>query len=79
MKYEYLGDKEDLVLIGLGDASYKQDGKAIGGVIIVLANFSLTLLNSWLDDFEHHFVTFILNTCMNKQTKSYLNSIQFLR
>ena len=30
IKYGYLGNKEDLVVIGLGDVSYKQDDKAIG-------------------------------------------------
>ena len=42
VKYRYLGDKEDLFIIGLGDASYKQDDKAIGGVILLLANSSFT-------------------------------------
>ena len=42
IKYRHLGDKDDLVVIGLGDASYKQDDKAIGGVILLLANSSLT-------------------------------------
>ena len=42
IKYGYLGDKEDLVIIRLGDASYKQDDKAIGDVILLLANSSLT-------------------------------------
>ena len=42
IKYRYIGNKEDLVIIGLGDASYKQDDKAVGGVILLLANSSLT-------------------------------------
>ena len=42
IKYGHLGDKDDLVIIGLGDASYKQDDKAIGGVILLLANSSFT-------------------------------------
>ena len=42
IKYEYLGNKEDIVIIGLSDASYKQDNKAIGGVILFLANSSFT-------------------------------------
>ena len=42
IKYGYLGNKEDLVIIGLGDASYKQDDKAVGGVILILVNSSLT-------------------------------------
>ena len=29
IKYGYLGDKDDLVIIGLGDTSYKQDDKTI--------------------------------------------------
>ena len=42
IKYRHLGDKDDLVIIGLGDASYKQDDKAIGGVILLLANSLFT-------------------------------------
>ena len=42
LKYGHLGNKEDLVVIGLGDASYKQDDKAVGGVILLLANSSFT-------------------------------------
>ena len=42
IKYGYLRDMNDLVIVGIGDASYKQDDKAIGGVLIFLANSSLT-------------------------------------
>ena len=42
LKYGYLGEKEDLVIIGLGDASYKQDDKAVGGVVLLLANSTFT-------------------------------------
>ena len=42
IKYGHIGNKEDLVVIGLGDASYKQDDKAVGGVILLLANSSFT-------------------------------------
>ena len=42
IKYAHIGNKEDLVVIGLGDASYKQDDKAIGGVILLLANSLFT-------------------------------------
>ena len=42
LKYRHLGNKEDLVIIGLGDASYKQDDKAVWGVILLLANSSFT-------------------------------------
>ena len=42
IKYGRLGDKEDLVVIGLGDASFKQDDMAVGGVILLRAKSSLT-------------------------------------
>ena len=42
IKYGHLGDKDDLVIIDLRDASYIQDNKVIGGVILLLANKSLT-------------------------------------
>ena len=42
IKYSHIGNREDLVIIGLGDTSYKQDDKAVGGVILLLANSSFT-------------------------------------
>ena len=42
IKYGHLRSKEDLVIIGLGDASYKQDDKAVERVILLLANSSFT-------------------------------------
>ena len=42
LKYGHLGNKEDVVVTRLGDASYKQDDKAVGGVILLLANSSFT-------------------------------------
>ena len=42
IKYSHIGDREDLVIIRLGDTSYKQDNKAVGGVILLLANSSFT-------------------------------------
>ena len=42
IKYGYLGDVEDLVILGIRDASYKQDDKAIGRIFLFLANSSLT-------------------------------------
>ena len=47
IKYGYHGDVDHLVIVGIGDASYKQDDKAIGGVLIFLANSSLTLPIYW--------------------------------
>ena len=35
-------DKEDLIIVGIGDASFKQDDKAIGGVFLFLANSSMS-------------------------------------
>ena len=45
LKYGYLGEKENLVIIGLGDALYKQDDKAVGGVVLLLANSTLLELH----------------------------------
>ena len=42
IKYLKIGSKENLILVEVGDASYKQDDKAIGGVILLLANSSFT-------------------------------------
>ena len=42
IKYGRIGAADDLVIVGLGDASYKQDEKAIGGIFLFLANSSLT-------------------------------------
>ena len=41
IKYEWIGDKEDLILVGIGDASYKQDDKVIGGIFLFLSNSSM--------------------------------------
>ena len=41
IKYKHLGGADDLVIIGVGDASYKQDDKAVGGVLFFLANSAL--------------------------------------
>jgi len=42
IKYGRIGNKEDLILVGVGDASYKQDDKAIGGVFLFLTNKTMT-------------------------------------
>ena len=42
IKYEHIRDADDLVIVGLGDASYKQDDKAISGIFLFLANSALT-------------------------------------
>ena len=33
MKFSGIGLKEDLMIVGIGDASFKADDKAVGGVI----------------------------------------------
>ena len=38
IKYKKIGDKEDLILVEVGDASYKQDDKVIGGIVLFLSN-----------------------------------------
>ena len=42
IKYEYIDGKDHLIIVRIGDASYKQDDKAIGGVFLFLANSSMT-------------------------------------
>ena len=36
IKYKYIGGKDNLIIVGVGDASYKQDDKAIGGIFLFL-------------------------------------------
>ena len=43
MKYEKIGNKEDLILVGVRDASYKQDDKAIEVIFLFLSNLSVTV------------------------------------
>ena len=40
--YGRVGDKENMQVIGMVDASYKSDEKSIGGMLIVLANENMT-------------------------------------
>ena len=42
IKYKHLGDAEDLVIVGIRDATYKQDNKVLCGIFLFLANSSLT-------------------------------------
>ena len=42
MKFSRIGSKEDLMIVGIGDASFKSDDKAIGGVLLFLTNTSMT-------------------------------------
>ena len=40
--YRKIGDRENLQVVGIVDASYKPDDKSIGGMIIVLTNENMT-------------------------------------
>merc|ERR1712112_405135 len=40
--YTKVGEKEDLQIIGIVDASYKTDDKAIGGMMMMIANKNMT-------------------------------------
>ena len=42
IKNEHIGEKDDLRVVGIGDASLKTDDKAVGGVILFLTNSSMT-------------------------------------
>ena len=42
MVYGRVGDKEDMQVIGMVDASYMSDEKSIGGMLIVLDNENMT-------------------------------------
>ena len=42
VKFSKIAPKENLMIIGIGYASFKLDDKAIGGVLLFLANESMT-------------------------------------
>ena len=42
MKLWRIGPKDDLMVVAIGDASFKVDDKAIGGVLLFLVNSSMT-------------------------------------
>ena len=42
LKYEHIGEKEDLMIVGIGDASLKTGDKAVGGVMLFLTNSLMT-------------------------------------
>ena len=41
LKFSRIGLKEDLIILGIGDASFKSDDKAVGGVLLFLSNSSM--------------------------------------
>ena len=42
LSYSKIEDKDNLIMIGVGDASFKVDEKAVGGVILLLSNTAMT-------------------------------------
>ena len=42
LRFSGIGEKEDLIVLGIGDTSFKVDEKAIGGVILLLYNSVMT-------------------------------------
>ena len=42
LKFSRIGPKDDLIIVGIGDASFKLDDKAVGGVLLFLSNSSMT-------------------------------------
>ena len=42
MKFSKIGTKEDMMIVGIGDASFKSDDKAVGEVLLFLTNTSMT-------------------------------------
>ena len=42
VKYEHVGEKDDLMVVGIGDASLKSGDKAVGGVMLFLTNSAMT-------------------------------------
>ena len=42
MKFLRIGPKDDLIILGIGDASFKSDDKAVGRVLLFLYNISMT-------------------------------------
>ena len=42
MKFSKIAPKEELMVVGIGDASFKPDDKAVGGVLLFLTNEDMT-------------------------------------
>ena len=42
MKFTRIVPKDDLMIVGIGDASFKSDDKAVGGVLLFLTDTSMT-------------------------------------
>ena len=42
LRFSRIGPKDDLIVVGIGDASFKAEDKAVGGVLLFLSNSSMT-------------------------------------
>ena len=42
MKFSKIAPKDDLMIVGIGDPSFKSDEKAVGGVLLFSNNESMT-------------------------------------
>ena len=42
IEFSRIGSRDDLIIIGIGDASFKSGEKAVGGVFLFLANKDIT-------------------------------------
>ena len=42
LKFSRIGPKEDHIVIGIGDASFKSEEKAVGGILLFLSNSTMT-------------------------------------
>ena len=42
VKYEHIGEKDNIMIVGIGDASLKTGDKAVGGVMLFLTNSLMT-------------------------------------
>ena len=42
IKFSRIAARDDLIVVGIGDASFKSEEKAVGGVLLFLANSQMT-------------------------------------
>ena len=42
LKFSRIGPKDDLIVVGIGDTSFKAEDKAVCGVLLFLSNSSMT-------------------------------------
>ena len=42
LKFERFGEREDVIIVGIADTSFKTEDKAMGGVFLFIANTNMT-------------------------------------